>query len=30
MYLQDYGYFFATQDVIQGKYKPRTTLVNAQ
>lgn len=30
MYLQDYGYFFASQDFIQGKYKTRTTLVNAQ
>ncbi|MBV4454021.1 MULTISPECIES: hypothetical protein [Pseudomonas] len=30
MYLQDYGYFFTTQDVIQGEYKTRTTLVNAQ
>ncbi|ONH54504.1 hypothetical protein SAMN04490182_6000 [Pseudomonas cedrina] len=30
MYLQEYGYFFTTQDVIQGKYKTRTTLVNAQ
>ncbi|WP_411381423.1 hypothetical protein [Pseudomonas sp. MPB26] len=30
MYLQDYGYFFTTQDVIQGKYKTHTTLVNAQ
>ena len=30
MYLQDYGYFFASEDVIQGKYKTRTTLINAQ
>lgn len=30
MYLKDYGYFFATEDVIQGKYKTHTTLINAQ
>nr|WP_314562117.1 hypothetical protein [uncultured Pseudomonas sp.] len=30
IYLQDYGYFFASQDVIQGKYKTRTALVKAQ
>lgn len=30
MYLQDYGYFFTRQDDIQGKYKTRTTLINAQ
>lgn len=30
MYLQDYGYFFASKDVIQGKYETRTTLAKAQ
>ena len=30
MYLQDYGYFFTSQDVLQGKYKTRTTLAKVQ
>ncbi|WP_455823739.1 hypothetical protein [Pseudomonas graminis] len=30
MYLQDYGYFFASKDVIQGKYETRTTLAKVQ
>ncbi|WP_339469273.1 MULTISPECIES: hypothetical protein [unclassified Pseudomonas] len=30
MYLEDYGYFFASQDNIQNKFDIRTTLVKAQ
>ncbi|VVN55913.1 hypothetical protein PS687_02131 [Pseudomonas fluorescens] len=30
MYLQDYGYFFTRQSVVNGDYKTRTTLVKAE
>ncbi len=30
MYLQDYGYFFTSQSVVNGTYKTRSTLVKAE